>query len=351
MTENYYQILGLDNFASTSEIKQAYRRLAKKYHPDKSGGSDEIFKRVSTAYQKLMDPSTKANLDEWLRAPIPEPTNTSSYRPKYKERTSYYTSEKVHYTPTVKMYGTLFLIGFVMIAILGPIGVMYKASNFHYKEGLEFKKSGEYGRALMSFKEAISWFGQRSGSSSVEAARIGLDYLKSNDQANYFIEVGFEYASSPIIIGELHFLKGRVLQNKNEPDEALKELSQASQFNYNADSIALYKGIVNAFYLENFEQGLNQFDKIISHNRNDAEALFGKAWCLQKMNRPIQSLEVYNQLLKLNENHILGNFYRGHNNIVVGDTLQACADFKKAMELGYQPALIYYTNQCGDYLR
>lgn len=351
MTENYYQILGLDNFASTSEIKQAYRKLAKKYHPDKSGGSDEKFKRVSTAYQKLMDPNTKSLLDEWLKAPIPFHSNTTSTRPKYKQRTAYYTSEKRHYTPTVKMYGTIFLIAFLMLAILGPIGIMYKASNYHYNEGIEFRDSKQYGKALMSFKEAITWFGQRSGDASVQAARIGLDVLKSDDQANFFIQTGFEYSSSPFIMGELHFLKGRVYQNKNDAELAIKEYDLALEYQYNEDSIALYKGIVNAFYLEKFEIGINEFDKILNHKKQDTEALFGKAWCLQKLNRPLKSLEVYNQLLNVDSDHILGNFYRGHNNIVIGDTLQACSDFKKAMELGYQPALIYYTNQCGNYLR
>ena len=54
--KDYYKILGVGKSASKDEIKKAYRKLAKEYHPDKTKGNknlEEKFKEVSEAYQVL----------------------------------------------------------------------------------------------------------------------------------------------------------------------------------------------------------------------------------------------------------------------------------------------------------
>lgn len=63
--KDYYQILGLSRNASEEEIKKAYRRLAKQYHPDvnKNKEAEEKFKEISQAYNVLSDPKQKKQYD------------------------------------------------------------------------------------------------------------------------------------------------------------------------------------------------------------------------------------------------------------------------------------------------
>ena len=64
--KDYYAILGLARGASDEDIKKAYRRLARKYHPDvsKEAGAEEKFKEVAEAYQTLKDPEKRAAYEQ-----------------------------------------------------------------------------------------------------------------------------------------------------------------------------------------------------------------------------------------------------------------------------------------------
>lgn len=67
--KDYYGILGVEPSAGDAEIKTAYRRLARKYHPDvsKEAGAEEKFKSVNEAYEALRDPAKRKAYDQ-LRA-------------------------------------------------------------------------------------------------------------------------------------------------------------------------------------------------------------------------------------------------------------------------------------------
>jgi len=65
--KNYYEILGVNRSASKDDIKQAFRKLAHKYHPDKKGGDEQKFKEVSEAYAVLSNEKKKAEYDSYGR--------------------------------------------------------------------------------------------------------------------------------------------------------------------------------------------------------------------------------------------------------------------------------------------
>src|SRR5699024_5130592 len=65
---DYYKILGVSKSATPAEIKKAYRKLARKYHPDVNPNDEEAeakFKELSEAYEVLNDPEKRKKYDAY----------------------------------------------------------------------------------------------------------------------------------------------------------------------------------------------------------------------------------------------------------------------------------------------
>lgn len=67
MARDYYEVLGVSRNASQEEIQQAFRRLARRYHPDvnRDPGAEERFKEINEAYDVLSDPDTRKRYDRF----------------------------------------------------------------------------------------------------------------------------------------------------------------------------------------------------------------------------------------------------------------------------------------------
>lgn len=95
---NYYDILKIKKNASQNDIKRAYRKLAKKYHPDNYKGSEEeaeeYMSRINEAYDTLVDEEKRRQYDaEFLSSNTPHPAGTRTASNPYRYNTSRSTDE------------------------------------------------------------------------------------------------------------------------------------------------------------------------------------------------------------------------------------------------------------------
>jgi ferredoxin len=84
-SKDYYAVLGVSENASYKQIKYAYRRLARKYHPDRNNSvfAEEMIKKINTAFEVLSDGTKRAQYDKTEfdsmqeREPKQEPVHTN----------------------------------------------------------------------------------------------------------------------------------------------------------------------------------------------------------------------------------------------------------------------------------
>lgn len=99
--QNYYDILGIGKDASPADIKKAYRKLVRQYHPDisKDSEADKKTSEINQAYNTLKDPAKRAEYDEMLANPFGRTgsgTGTDGFNPK-QDFEQYYGFDSRHF--------------------------------------------------------------------------------------------------------------------------------------------------------------------------------------------------------------------------------------------------------------
>jgi curved DNA-binding protein CbpA len=125
---NYYKILGVEASASSAEIRQAYRELCKRYHPDTTDLPDAIaidkFRQIKEAYGTLIQPEKRAIYDlqiKYLLSPPPPPSG--AYNPIDKRQK--YVSNSGYLDPTDRPLspGEILLLLVMVLTLLGCLGL------------------------------------------------------------------------------------------------------------------------------------------------------------------------------------------------------------------------------------
>lgn len=123
-TKNYYAILEVSDIASEAEIKQAYRRLARQYHPDLHPGNqgfEEKTKEINEAKEILLDAGTRFVYDEYRKSAAQQKSNYSKETQRRTATTTPRTSKKIYTrTRTIETITRHYFKGIIFIKYYAP---------------------------------------------------------------------------------------------------------------------------------------------------------------------------------------------------------------------------------------
>ena len=120
--ENYYDLLQIDVNATNEELKKAYRKLAKKYHPDvniNNKDAQELFKKINNAYEVLSNDVTRKKYDEELKFNF---SNNENFKQNYYFNNNVFDEDKYNtFNSFIKstLFSLLRLISYIICKCLG----------------------------------------------------------------------------------------------------------------------------------------------------------------------------------------------------------------------------------------
>lgn len=389
---NFYQLLGIDESASSTQLRAAYKKMAMQYHPDRNAGdkeAEEMFKLINEAYHVLSDPIKKARYDARLNSSVhisEEEYWREIRRKRYtrwrQSQQSVYRIDKNYF----KIQGLAFLVFIIMAGFCFSVihTINYFIELQYERHWQENGKLLRYANILFlngHFDEAFGVidnvrkedpmdfrFGYAHDSLLNELRELGDRNYDSNkfESAAYYYEV-LKQHELPVRLETLqkiatcHYYLGRY----EESLVAMKHLHNQQPWNLQL----IYRiGLINLEKLDNKKEALLYFNLGKKLFKKNLSAVYGEAFevvmnpedvpdiyydIFMGRARANIALKEYNEALKdcnwivyLRRSRPDSYLLRAEVRSVIGDFTEICADIKEAERLGAQasPKLTKYCN-------
>jgi curved DNA-binding protein CbpA len=367
MPTTLYDILGISSKATNEEIKQAYKALAKKHHPDKNPGDnwhEEQFKRVNQAYQILSNSSKRILYDGRLEYEAylrqnPRPVNntppatTRVYKGTQKKNNPDQTEskEKFYYLTFSNTKINLYVVCYYVVAIT-LLGMFYEYQDYlkvQYLvlEAQQHEKEGQFDYAITSYSRAISL--DKDFSEAYE--KRGILKLKfNNDLYGALIDFSkaIELEGSPE--DSLTFKRGKCLFYLREYQQAILDFNTIiSKPEATIDSAFYFKAESN-FNLDNLNIAIPDYTKFITLAPGSGEAHWKRGICYYRTKNYGKALPDYNFTIGWQPENGENYYYRGIINFALKDSVNGCKDLHDSFLLGYTESLNAKNKYCGSYI-
>lgn len=354
--DNYYQILGIGVRATQDEIKVAYKKLARKFHPDVNQGSaehEEKFKKILEAYQTLSDQAKKNRYDLSLfyraaglsdASPGPDPAyrnvprtprqvEEERYRSRSRDRQVYRefagpaSSRKI--TPNGIAIALLVVSSFVMISYW-----MGYAMNHHMAK--KYLRQGDFYQALEYDDEFGDAYFARYRFFSVRnypAEKLLKD-----------LNLAIRYADEPEPVWLLE--RARIKLRLDSIPQAAADFEAAKDAGPGIDSVWLSLADFYAVHLKRPEKALASYDTVLKIRPGYVPALSGKGKALYQLKRFPAAIACFSQCIEKDGADRSLFFMRGASLLALGKKEEACLDLNQALNMGYLDALALVDRYC-----
>lgn len=344
---DYYKILGVNPSASMEEIKLAYRKLAKKYHPDRNQGNpdaEEKFKQITEAYEMLSNTSKRAIYDfsgdnayaqPWVNTYTYQGEHdTFTYKNKKKRHPFQSRERKSFFGKQSKIVQALILSALVlMVGVVGIFGIRLYA-NYQLNTGLKQYEEKQYILALQNIEQSLDLFGSKNPHAYLLASKILIDEYKNYGRALNYIDKGLNIKADQTITAKLYYLKGKCLKNLNQFKSAYTSFKLAAIMELPLDSLHFELAELNCFVFKNYEDAIENFTVLIDINPGFSDAYLGRAYSFQKLEEHKKAIEDANMYIALNDQDGSGYYLKAVSEAALNKRKVACEDLKKAIALG-----------------
>lgn len=384
----YYQILEIEENANVEDIKKAYKRMAKKYHPDvsKHVNSEEYFKLIIIAYENLSDETQRLFYDTWLQQERSGKNKTTKVKLPKDYKPAYSSSSKIKEDNEVVKWAAVSVLGFIFIVLLSIV-----INDFLKEKKIKDQIAFEYS-LLEKAKIAAKQNDNVTAFKILDSIAFDMQYLYTEHKKIY------DSLHSNITITSLAYFKNKEYEKVHSLLDELKDSTHSvmtekmlwqlalSQFNIGkySSSAETYRELIqknkwdyNAYmaFSEVYSSGLKQPNKAIAiltegailtteeytSNYGTAYAVilngddipmthfniyFLRARLLLQQKRYEEVIRDLNWALRLRPKHKNAYYILGNTYSLIGDRLKACKAWSEAERFGHIRASIMLNKHC-----
>ncbi|QMU31019.1 J domain-containing protein [Adhaeribacter radiodurans] len=351
MNQNYYTILEVNPSATAAEIKAAYKRLARQYHPDKHQGNqlfEEKFKIVNEAYQVLSDERKRALYDLRLRYMVLQlqAMQQAQYQApivtrepaSYAERHYRNIPKREFQRKDIKIIIGIF-IGIIIASLLVKLLMDHITGMSNYRAALQYTKTEQWSLAHSLLTKTI-YFKPNFVDAYSRRARIEMNVYQNYPAAISDFNEAIKRTKQPS--ADLFYDKGRCYEKLRRDTLAETQMTKALQANQVFTPAYFERGMIRATLLNTYPQAIQDFDSFLKFPGTNAkmrnEALLYRGYCYYLLGKPDKSIPDYEQALTMDSQsgrllYLLGKAYYD-----LDRKDEACTNFLKAYKRGYGSA-------------
>jgi curved DNA-binding protein CbpA len=303
---DFYEVLGISRTAQGNEIKTAFKRLAKLYHPDRNPGNkdaEEMFKTINEAYHTLINPTKRIQYDFRLRGLAL--SFQEDYTPSREEmmKRRYYQWQKAQRTPYkfdrnyFKIQGLAFLV-FLIIAGFS-FAIIHTAHYYVRKQYLDKVRMNS---------EMLTQVNGLFGEGRFNEAFKLINNLEADDPLEY--RYGFAKDS---LVSALRAKADQEFRNKNFTT-AVKHYTILKEHEHPVRMETLENISMCQYYLGNFEESIQALKHLHNQEPYNLALIYEIGLInLEKLDNPEEALQYFTmgkKLFKENLSHVYGDAFQ-----------------------------------------